>query len=292
MPFITTLKPRYYPYVILGYGVAGRAALAALLERDPAAKVLVVDARGDVGLDPLPTQGNGSGLASAWMAPKKAAGVEFARGARATALNADLGLVTLTLSSSTTDDAGATNIGIAGDKDQGAPARNSPHRKQEVVAFGRCLLALGSRPRPPPPGFIDPSARGNVALLGARDSRIGREELKREVEAGAAVTVVGSSWQALELACWLQEGRSGSAGMEKVFGRGGKWSLRGEYEGRRNRWDFKLFPATTHPFFILWRDDLLVAVMISSFPTHWNPAQSFLLRWLVSTTQRGVRTCC
>ncbi|CAM9248189.1 unnamed protein product [Scytosiphon promiscuus] len=237
---------RYYPYVILGYGVAGRAALTALLERDPSARVLVVDAREDVGLDPPPTQAGGGNnsssgsLTSVWL-PKKAAsaatvgaGVDFARGARATALNADLGQVTL--SSPAADGSSAAeraNTGAAGELAHGTPAepapasgRNAPRRKQEVVAFGRCLLALGSRPRPPPPGFIDPSAREGVALLGARDGAggLGREEMKREVEAGKSVTVVGSSWQALELACWLQEGRGAGAawaGMEKGLNGGG-----------------------------------------------------------------------
>ncbi|CAM9836992.1 unnamed protein product, partial [Hapterophycus canaliculatus] len=242
-------KPdRYFPYVILGYGVAGKAALTALLERDPSARVLVIDAREDVGLDPPSSQGDGSNrggaggggsLASVWM-PKKAMaaatvgeGVEFSRGARATALNADLGLVTLSSPSSQPSGAAAAaaaraNTGATEQRNQGPPATaasttdgNSPPRKQEVVAFGRCVLALGSRPRPPPPGFIDPAARGSVALLGAMDGGggVSREELKREVAAGAAVTVVGSSWQALELACWLQEGRGAgaSAGIEKVW---------------------------------------------------------------------------
>ncbi|CAM9415554.1 unnamed protein product, partial [Sphacelaria rigidula] len=35
--------PRFCPYVIVGFGIAGQAALRALLERDPAAHVLVVD---------------------------------------------------------------------------------------------------------------------------------------------------------------------------------------------------------------------------------------------------------
>lgn len=38
---------RFYPYVIVGYGVAGQAALKALLERDPGARVLVIDASSD-----------------------------------------------------------------------------------------------------------------------------------------------------------------------------------------------------------------------------------------------------
>ncbi|CAN0381327.1 unnamed protein product, partial [Ectocarpus sp. 12 AP-2014] len=102
-------KPnRYFPYVILGYGVAGRAALAALLERDPLAKVLVVDAHADASLnDPnFPTDsgggGGGGGIPSAWMsrgetaaASSAGAGVEFAVGARAIALNPDLGQVIL-----------------------------------------------------------------------------------------------------------------------------------------------------------------------------------------------------
>lgn len=38
---------RFYPYVVVGYGVAGQAALKALLERDPGARVLVIDASSD-----------------------------------------------------------------------------------------------------------------------------------------------------------------------------------------------------------------------------------------------------
>lgn len=98
-----------------------------------------------------------------------------------------------------------------------------PARKEEVVGFGRCLLALGSRPRPPPPGFIEPAARGRVALLGARDGGADREQLRREVAAGGSVTIAGSSWQALELACWLQqEGRGAPASVDSVSRVGGK----------------------------------------------------------------------
>ena len=255
---------RYYPYVILGYGVAGKAALAALLEREPLAKVLVVDARDDTDQVALPDlaaadsdQSGGGGFPSTWR-PKKAAaaagaGVEFARGARATALNADLGLVTLSLPPSQQQTPGASPA-AAGGGGGGAPATRaqpdawveggregivsaapgpaapttdgsvreaaaatespaSPGRTEEVVGFGRCLVALGSRPRPPPPGFIEPAARGRVALLGAReDGGADREQLRKEVAAGGSVTIVGSSWQALELACWLQqEGARGTA---------------------------------------------------------------------------------
>ncbi|CAM9684449.1 unnamed protein product, partial [Ectocarpus sp. 4 AP-2014] len=163
-------------YVILGYGVAGRAALAALLERDPVAKVLVVDARADASLNApnFPTDsgggGGGGGIKSAW------------------------------ITRDTLIESAPNSTGQSG-RVQAAAALP---RKQEVVAFGSCLVALGSRPRPPPPGFIDPAARGHVTLLGSREGA-GREELKREVAAGRAVTIVGSSWQALELACWIQE---------------------------------------------------------------------------------------
>ncbi|CAN0501795.1 unnamed protein product, partial [Ectocarpus sp. 12 AP-2014] len=163
-------------YVILGYGVAGRAALAALLERDPMAKVLVVDAHADASLNapnfPKDSGGGGGG-----------GGIPSARN-----------------STRDTQESVRNSTGESG-KVQATAA--SP-RKQEAVAFGRCLVALGSRPRPPPPGFIDPAARGHVTLLGSREGA-GREELKREVAAGRAVTIVGSSWQALELACWIQE---------------------------------------------------------------------------------------
>ncbi|CAN0181141.1 unnamed protein product, partial [Ectocarpus fasciculatus] len=233
---------RYFPYVILGYGVAGRAALAALLERDPLAKVLVVDARTDASLNvpDLPTESggdrHGGGLTSAWMSRRKTAAasagaaVEFATGARAIALNADLGQVILSslrpppLASTATElaekvprrnsmretpiESAPTLTDESGRRVQTAAAL--PRKQKEVVAFGRCLVALGSRPRPPPPGFIDPAARGRVTLLGSREGP-GRDELKREVAAGRAVTIVGSSWQALELACWIQEGRSAAA---------------------------------------------------------------------------------
>lgn len=182
--------------MILGYGVAGQAALRALLERDPAARVLVVDARAE---DPPSPSSPSSAPPSNRIAPdiitpeknvdtcvRRQGGptVEFARGKKATTLDADRGLVTLASSQQ-------TEGGV------------SP----QEVAFGRCLLALGSRSRPPPPGFIDQSAWADVALLGSREG-IDREGLRREVAAGRSVTVVGSSWQALELACWLQEGRS------------------------------------------------------------------------------------
>lgn len=66
-------------------------------------------------------------------------------------------------------------------------------RREGVVGFGRCLLALGSRPRPPPPGFVGPAARGRVALLGARDGGADREALQGEVAAGGSVTIVYGS---------------------------------------------------------------------------------------------------
>lgn len=186
---------RYYPYVILGYGVAGQAALKALLKQDPAARVLVVDARAE---DPPSPSSTPNASPSTRIAPGTTHGnsagtcargqdgptVEFARGTKVMTLDADRGLVTLASSQQ-------TEGGV------------SP----QEVAFGRCLLALGSRSRPPPHGFIDPSAWADVALLGSREG-IDREGLRREVAAGLSVTVVGSSWQALELACWLQEGRS------------------------------------------------------------------------------------
>lgn len=259
-----TKQRRYYPYLILGYGVAGKAALAALLERDPLAKVLVVDARN--GADQVVPPGllaaadndrsdsRGGGFPSAWN-PKEAAatgaGVEFARGARANALNADLGLVTLSLPPQTPgSSAGGTTAPatraqpaawvegghervvsaspavaptIDGSVREAAASAESPApptRKEEVVGFGRCLLALGSRPRPPPPGFIEPAARVRVALLGARDGGADREQLRKEVAAGGSVTIVGSSWQALELACWLQqEGREVDSVSRVSFGR-------------------------------------------------------------------------
>ncbi|CAM9351720.1 unnamed protein product, partial [Ectocarpus sp. 8 AP-2014] len=244
-------KPdRYFPYVILGYGVAGRAALAALLERDPLAKVLVVDARAEASLNALnfPTDsgggGGGGGITSAWMSMRETpaaaspgAGVEFAAGARAIALNAYLGQVILSslrplpLASTAAEllEKGVPRRNSTRDTLESAPSLTGESgrvqaaaalpRKQEVVAFGRCLVALGSRPRPPPPGFIDPAARGHVMLLGSREGA-GREELKREVAAGRAVTIVGSSWQALELACWIQEGRSGAAAAAAAAGKG------------------------------------------------------------------------
>lgn len=244
-------KRRYFPYLILGYGVAGKAALAALVERDPLAKVLVVDARSDADQAMLPdlttTMDNervgraGGGFTSAWR-PRTAfsycSGVEFARGARATALNADLGLVTLSLPALRAAPAaapaareGADARGESFDKETPAAAETTVDgrvakplaeavvgsRKEEVIGFGRCLLALGSRPRPPPPGFIEPAARGRVALLGARDGGANREALRKEVAAGGSVTIVGSSWQALELACWLQqEGRGAATTVDNV----------------------------------------------------------------------------
>ncbi len=254
--------------MILGYGVAGKAALAALLERDPLARVLVVDARADADQSRPPclstsASGGGDGsFASAWRRPAAGAGVEFASGARATALNADRGLVTLSLppaaagaassggdsSSGDYSSSSSGGGGGGGGRDQtadgsregaaevSAPVQQQPlpPRKEEVIGFGRCLLALGSRPRPPPPGFIDPEARGSVALLGARegDGGASRDELRREIVAGRSVTIVGSSWQALELACWLQqEGRSASTIADRVRRRGRidetKWGWRG-----------------------------------------------------------------
>lgn len=232
--------------------MAGKAALAALLERDPLAKVLVVDARTDA--RKFEASPNNYVAESARWGLKKAsapgAGVEFAEGARVSALNADLGYVTLSLPPL---DAPATAGGTSGEArrrvgDEGvavSPTRHGPLgessaalapappplRRNEVVAFGRCLLALGSRPKPPPPGFIDPGARGRVTLLGARGGGMSREELRREMAAGRAVTIVGSSWQALELACWLrQEGRSvasSSAADSKVIDRLRQTSMNG-----------------------------------------------------------------
>lgn len=128
-------------------------------------------------------------------------------GARAAALDADRGTVTISRKQASGEEGG------------GQPAAGGGGGKTvlEEVDFGRCLLALGSRPRPPPPGFVDPGVWGGVAMLGERGGSGGgadREELSREVAAGKSVTVVGSSWQALELACWLQERRGGSP--EKV----------------------------------------------------------------------------
>eukprot|EP00903_Cladosiphon_okamuranus_P009619 g9155.t1 len=265
---------RYFPYLILGYGVAGKAALAALLERDPLAKVLVVDARNDAGQMVPPDVlaaadkdrsggGGGDGFYSAWRSKKAAAtgsGVEFARGARATALNADLGLVTLSLPpqipggpavgggaaapatraqptawaegrhEGIVSAAPAVTPTIDGSvREAAAVAEESPApptRKEEVIGFGRCLLALGSRPRPPPPGFIEPAARARVALLGARDGGADREQLRKEVAAGGSVTIVGSSWQALELACWLQQEGRGDAAAAVGSGPGGAGTCR------------------------------------------------------------------
>lgn len=198
--------------MIIGYGVAGQAALRALLDRDPGARVLVVDARSD-GSPPHafrqhshsatshPARSGNSVVAGGNTTTpgsdrieSNAGGVEFAPGERAIALDADRGLVTL----------------LGARLREGEPNGAGKAAAREEVGFGRCLLALGSRPRPPPPGFIDPAAWEDVWLLGSRGG-LDREGLRKEVAAGRAVTVVGSSWQALELACWLQEGRSVSS---------------------------------------------------------------------------------
>lgn len=185
---------RYCPYVILGYGIAGQAALRALLEREPTAHVLVVDARPDGPVPPPSTQ------------LPKTAKVEFARGVRATSLDPDRGVLTL-----------AENITMGSRTGPASVPPPPPARpKLEKIAFGRCLLALGSTPRFPPTGYVEPKVWTDMALLGWRD-RETREGLRRDVEAGKTVTIVGSSWEALELACWLKEGARGSSG-ETVSG--------------------------------------------------------------------------
>ncbi|CAM9701740.1 unnamed protein product, partial [Laminaria digitata] len=204
---------RQYPYVIVGYGVAGQAALRSLLALDPHARVLVIDAQhppppdrkppnspASAGLPSTKPHGKGgagglAGVGPPWGA-NAGSGVEFAMGARATALDADRGTITI-----------STKHAPGGEGTEGGLGKTI----LEEVKFGRCLLALGSRPRPPPPGFVDPAVWGGVSMLGARaGGGADREELSREVTSGKSVTVVGSSWQALELACSLQEGRSGS----------------------------------------------------------------------------------
>lgn len=195
--------------------MAGQAALRAILERDPGAKVLVVDPRKDAALvvdsagPELGPAGAGSGAIA------KARGVDFAAGVKATALDADRGLVTLSPSSNRRPTAAMEEEALS-DRGNGravASKEGSGAAVREEVKFGRCLLALGSKPRLPPPGFVDPSAWQDVSLLGSREW-VNREELKRDISAGKAVTIVGSSWEALELACWLREerGRFNSSG--------------------------------------------------------------------------------
>lgn len=201
--------------MILGYGVAGQAALRSLLERDPGAKVLIVDSQTEV--NPVSgareggpfsvAQGNaGEGRAKGTNSETIAAdaNVEFAIGVRATALDADLGKVTLV------------------DPRLRHGTGNGGRMVREDVTFGRCLLALGSRSRPPPPGFVDPAAWEDVALLGSRGG-VDREGLRQDIASGRAVTVVGSSWQALELACWLQEGREFAEKVRRGRGQGSFW---------------------------------------------------------------------
>lgn len=86
--------------------------------------------------------------------------VEFVRGTRAAALDADRGVLVLSGSEE------------AGERSQ-----------QEVVRFGRCLLATGSKPKPPPAGFVDPAVRTDPALLGWKNQAV-RDELRDAVAAG------------------------------------------------------------------------------------------------------------
>ncbi|CAM9242694.1 unnamed protein product, partial [Discosporangium mesarthrocarpum] len=182
---------RRYPYVIIGYGVAGRAALSAILTEDPSAHVLVVDWRspGEESVESpgatsfvMDDSGRGSSGPPTTMqgaTRRKRAGkpgVEFLHGTRATGLDSDAGVVLL------------DGKGWEGSR---------------VVGFERCLLAVGSHPREIPPGFVDPAAQKTVSLLGLRGGT--REQLLAEASGGRGITVVGGSWDALELVALLRE---------------------------------------------------------------------------------------
>ena len=238
---LSLTHPRqFYPYVIIGYGVAGQSALRALLAHKPAAKVLVVDAQTDPPEsrpNSPPSEcspegkpqwgGNGfAGVGRGW-GLNTGGGVKFAMGSRVTALDADRGTVTVWTHRALGNDGRAEVRGGAGRKEGwrrrgegeeegGGGGKEGGKAVLQEVEFGKCLLALGSRPRPPPPGFVDPAVWGSVSLLGSRGGGgLDREELSREVAGGRSVTIVGSSWQALELACSVQEGRIASS-PEKV----------------------------------------------------------------------------
>lgn len=86
--------------------------------------------------------------------------VEFAPGMRATGLDAERGFLEL-----------------SGGGGEGGPGR------REIVKFERCLLSIGSQPKPPPTGFVDPAALKDVALLGWKDEGV-RHELREAVAAG------------------------------------------------------------------------------------------------------------
>lgn len=55
--------------------------------------------------------------------------------------------------------------------------------QSEAVRFGRCVLAIGSKPKAPPVGFIDPVAQMDRALLGWKDEAV-RAELRECVASG------------------------------------------------------------------------------------------------------------
>lgn len=221
-----TVLRRNYPYVIVGYGVAGKAALRGILEQDPGARVLVIDASTDEGESSQPTPQQRTALAGnsridndgnsvnnkddsvhSVFAPAEQAkpaafsNVEFAKGAKAMSIDADRGVLIV------------SRVGRAGTGNVSRRVGKEEKLQGEAVGFGRCLLAFGSKPRPPPLGFVDPAVRADAALLGWRESAT-RENLREAVADGKMVTVVGSSWEALELSCWLQEARV--VGTDKV----------------------------------------------------------------------------
>ncbi|CAM9394642.1 unnamed protein product, partial [Choristocarpus tenellus] len=186
---------RRYPYVILGYGVAGRAALSSLLEHDPTARVLVVDGNHDIdevvtpSIQTVSNEIDHGGKLFARLAggengkvrdkDYQRSNIDFLRGVRVRGLDADRGVVCL------------------------GPDRTEDTEKSVVVGFDRCLLALGCSQRKAPPRYIDPSAKGFVVPVSS-DKEM-RERLRGEVKAGKGVTVIGSAWEALELVCWLRE---------------------------------------------------------------------------------------
>ena len=210
--------------MIVGFGVAGQAAFRALLTAQPGARVLVIDDSTDLaesranaspsGCPPTKKpQWEGGGIAGVGAAWAAIAGsqVEYMMGSRATTLDSDRHTITVTRSREL-EEGGEGREEVGGGKEEGGE-----DVAMTQIEFERCVLATGSRPRPPPPGYVDPRVWGGVSVLrSGGEGRQDREELSREVAAGRSVTVIGSSFQALELACSLQEKRNASSQKKKV----------------------------------------------------------------------------
>ncbi|KAG5182146.1 hypothetical protein JKP88DRAFT_349035 [Tribonema minus] len=73
---------------------------------------------------------------------------------------------------------------------------------QQVIGFERCLVATGAPPEPLPDGYVDPAAAGSVLPLHGSEAC---EAAMWRVRKGGSVVILGSGWEALELACHLRQ---------------------------------------------------------------------------------------